>query len=172
MTHRPVEARPGLFVALQDPEHTIYRHRVNKYFTMRQARRLQLRITATANSILSPLESRVEGCFDAFSEVAWPFPGIVISDVLGLTVAERDQLDWAIAQFDNPMVDRQARSEISESVWSRALLFVERKKHEPGDDLPSWLLKDAAVGEGTLTDDELVSAILSVRLGAQAPVAH
>jgi cytochrome P450 len=95
----PKDWRPdpdSLFAALDlhmlnrdPPDHERLRKLVNKAFTARRVEQLRPRITAITEALLDDMSTRGE--VDLLAAFAFPLPVTVISELLGVPVADRDQ---------------------------------------------------------------------------------
>ena len=143
------------------PDHTRLRRLVGRAFTPRAASRLRDQIQSVVDELLEAMVAKRE--VDLVHEFAFQLPSIVISDMLGVPLADRESLKtWSddIVNFvsgEAVTVDiaRRAQGSVSEA---RAYLLdlAEDRRRQPRDDLMSVLVEVADDGD-QLTEDELVS---------------
>ena len=148
---------------LNPPDHTRLRRLVSRAFTPARVRELAPRIEALTASLLDGARDGPGGQFDLIAGLALPLPVAVISELLGIPVADRPRLvAWshALARSLDPgflisdedrVRQREARLEFAG--YLRGLLPSRRRS--PGDDLISALI-GVHDSDGTLTEDELI----------------
>ena len=150
------------------PDHTRLRRLVGRAFTPRAASRLRDQIQSVVDELLEAMVAKRE--VDLVHEFAFQLPSIVISDMLGVPLADRESLKtWSddIVNFvsgEAVTVDiaRRAQGSVSEA---RAYLLdlAEDRRRQPRDDLMSVLVEVADDGDQP-TEDELVSMCVSALL--------
>jgi len=136
---------------LDPPDHTRVRALVSKAFTPRRIAALRPWIDATADRLLADLDGEAE--VDLLTRYAHQVPSLVISELLGVPVADRDRLTaWsdAVAPLLGVSVPEEARERALTAardfhVYLEALL--DARQREPGDDLLSALLAAEEGGE-------------------------
>jgi len=82
------------------PDHTRLRKLANKAFTLRVVERMRSSMQATTDELLDGIEKdgRQDGRFDVIQDLANPLPAIVISEMLGVPAADREQFKiWSSA---------------------------------------------------------------------------
>ena len=148
---------------LDPPDHTRLRSLVSKAFTPRSVALLGPRIEEIAAELLDDLADK--DSFDLISDFAFPFPVIVIAEMLGIPSEDRDKFNvWSndIALAVEPILSgeeivrvERASDEIIEYFES----IIEQRRRQPRDDMLSALL--AAEEEGDrLTHDELLGTLM------------
>ncbi|ASJ75031.1 cytochrome P450 [Granulosicoccus antarcticus] len=161
-------------LALEPPDHTRLRKRVNRAFVNRQVELMTADIEASANRRIDAFEQ--DGNVELLSSYATPIPLSVITQLLGVPDSAGDRLiDWSHAMVkvytltQTPEEERQANQAAGEF---RAFLrtVITDKRSQPGEDLLSHLIAPDPKGE-TLSDDEIISvAILLLNAGHEATV--
>ncbi|MED1127142.1 cytochrome P450 [Bacillus paralicheniformis] len=145
---------------LDPPDHGRLRSLVQKAFTPRMILQLEGRIQQIADSLLDELEPNHS--MNLVDDYAFPLPIIVISEMLGIPVEDRQKFRvWsqAIIDFsDTPESLEEYKHKIGE--FAEYLEYLVRKKREePAEDLVSSLIQ--AESEGTrLSIEELYSTIM------------
>jgi cytochrome P450 len=132
------------------PDHTRLRKLVTKAFTPRVIQDLRPRIQTLVDENLDAAGGRGE--IDVISELAFPLPFVVISEMLGVPASDGARLRaWSglIVRSLEPLVDPDT---------IRADLIAWKRK-EPGDDLLSALIAAEEHGD-VLSDEELVEQVL------------
>lgn len=142
------------------PDHTRLRHLVNKAFTPRMINQLRSRVEAIAHQLLDQVEHK--GQMDLIDDYAFPLPIIVIAELLGLPVEDRDQLRQWSHGFIAP-VRNEAELQIFKSVmidFTNYLreLFTQRRQ-KPQDDLITAMVQAEEAGD-KLSEAELFSMVV------------
>ncbi|MGY1775538.1 cytochrome P450 [Geodermatophilus sp. SYSU D00804] len=157
---------PPSMLAVDPPDHTRYRRLVSRAFTARAVARLRERTGEIAHDLLDDLEREAAatgGQVDLVARYASLLPVTVISEVLGVPVAMREQfLAWADGA--TPSLDmglswrthREVERNLGElDAWFRG--HLRRLRREPGDDLLSGLVTAADDDGAALTEQELMA---------------
>jgi cytochrome P450 len=141
------------------PDHTRLRTLLNKAFTHRVAERLRPKIQEVAHYLLDQVQDK--GRMDIIADYAFPLPVIVIAELLGIPVEDRQQLRlWAndlvgaIDITETPEVIERAGTVTLQFYDYLRDLLRERRKH-PKDDLISRLIAAEEQGD-RLSEDELL----------------
>ncbi|MEV0028464.1 cytochrome P450 [Nocardia sp. NPDC050793] len=150
----PVE--PPSMLMVDPPEHTRYRKLVAGAFTPRAVGRLRDRVREVTEELLDGLAGRENA--DLIGDFALLLPIAVISEILGIPAAKRDDM-LEYGNAGSPLLDitiswAQFRSAVAALRDSQDFLagHIERIRRTPGDDI----LSDLATG-GELTDRELLA---------------
>jgi cytochrome P450 len=162
---------PPSMLAVDPPEHTRYRKLVSRAFSARAVAGLRERTRAIAEGLLDDLEREAaagDGRTDLVARYASLLPVTVISEVLGVPVAMREQfLAWGDAA--SPSLDmgldwrtfRGVERSLGElDTWFRG--HVQRLRRDPGDDLLSALVGMLDDDGSGLTEQELLGTALLV----------
>jgi cytochrome P450 len=150
---------------IDPPDHTRIRRLVSKAFTPRAVEQIRARTGEMVDDILDDLATR-EGPVDLISELAFPLPFAVISEMLGMPEGDRDQLrTWShlVTQFLDPILafkNAEAIFAASDNMWAVVNEAIAWKKGRGDEgDLLSALI--AAEDDGdTLSDAELVENVV------------
>ncbi len=154
------------FLALDPPRHTRMRSLVGKGFTPTKVAAMEGRIRAIA---VGHLEAALErGSFDFIADFAGKVPMDVISELVGVPAADRDELrrlaDLLVHRedgvYDVPPAGLEAAVRLAEYYQA----MVDERRRAPRDDLTSALLR-AEVDGDRLTDEE-VTGVLSLMVVA------
>ena len=149
------------FLGMDPPEQTRLRKLVSKGFTPKRVSDLAPRIAEISAQYLEPAVER--GSFDWIVDFAGKFPMDVISELLGVPEADRDEVrkyaDLLVVREDGLRDVPPAGFEAA--VWLfgyYADLLADRKKR-PSDDLVSALITVSDDGDraGRMTDEELTA---------------
>jgi pimeloyl-[acyl-carrier protein] synthase len=154
---------------MDPPDHTRVRGLVVKAFTPQRVEKLRDWTESKAHELLDDVESRFEDGehVDIRTAFAHELPSSVISEMLGVPVADRDQLaEWTetITPLLNMQADRETREraiDASEKFADYASDLIAERRENPGDDLLSDMIH---VGEGqeSLSREELLSLFMTL----------
>ena len=132
---------------LDPPDHPRVRGLVSSVFTPRRVAALRPWMEATAATLVDGvLEEAGDGAVDLLSRFAHQLPSLVISEMLGVPVADRDLLTgWsdAVAPLlgvEVSSADLVAAVDAAEAFHAYLGALLDRRREVPGDDLLSALL--------------------------------
>jgi len=144
------------------PEHARIKAHTSRAFSARRISFMETLIRERATAMIEALPERGE--IDLVPALSFPLPAVTIFKMIGFPDDDLELLKswcgnrlimtWGRASADDQQ--RIARQMVAYFTYCKA--FVERRKHEPSDDLTSDLLATAAE-DGTLSDAEIVSII-------------
>ncbi|SEL32083.1 hypothetical protein SAMN04515665_11135 [Blastococcus sp. DSM 46786] len=161
-------AEPPSMLVVDPPDHTRFRRLVSRAFTPRATAAFEPAVRRTAERLLDDLERR-DGVVDLVEAYAAQLPVLVITELLGVPVARReDFLRWgaaAAATLDPGLpLGRFLAAERALRAMHRFLgEHFTRLRREPGDDLVSRLV--TLPPDEALDDRELHATVLLL-LGA------
>lgn len=146
----PIE--PPSLLSIEPPDHTRCRKMVSSVFTTRAVAALHDRVQDTADQLLDRLEGR-SGTVDVVDAYCAQLPVAVISDILGVPEADRQQI-LKFGELAAPSLDIGLSWKQYQSVHEGLVGFNEWLTHHldelrrnPGDDLMSQLIKASAQAE-------------------------
>jgi cytochrome P450 len=162
---RRVRDRPS-FLSLDPPDHTRLRRLVSKAFTPRTVARLEPRIRAITDQLLSA--AAAAGQMEVVSQLAYPLPVRIISELLGVPVDDHPRFAGWSARLAHSLqpgfgidaTEAQARADAAQvasdefAVYFRELIAIRRA--QPTQDLLSEMIAAEDDGE-KLTEDELIA---------------
>jgi cytochrome P450 PksS len=141
------------------PDHTRLRGLVSKAFTPRMIELMRPRIQQITDELLDAVQK--QGQMDLINDFAYPLPITVISEMLGIPVADRRQFrTWtqtlvnADEKFDQDTAVLAALEEFRHYIIT---LLAEKHEH-PGNDLISGLVHAEENGD-KLSEVELISTV-------------
>jgi cytochrome P450 len=141
------------------PDHTRLRALVSQAFTPRRVAAMAGRIRETADALLDPLAAGETD--DLIAGYALPLPVIVISDMLGIPAADRDDVaDWSqaiISPGSRGLTYSVRKRKVRAFIDYLSRLFA-RRRVDPQDDLITALVGAEAGGE-RLSEAELFSMV-------------
>lgn len=157
----PHASKTMSFLAMDDPAHLRLRTLVSKGFTPRRIRELEPRVTELAVQHLDVMldKAATGGTVDYVAEFAGKLPMDVISELMGVPVADRDGIRaWAdgVMHREDGVTDVPAsaiEASINLIVYYQSMIAERRKKLT--DDLTSALL-EAEIDGDRLTDEEVL----------------
>ncbi len=145
------------------PDHTRLRKLVTKAFTPRVIQNLRPRIQTLVDEMLD--DAGEHGRIDVITELAFPLPFAVISEMLGVPASDGGRLrEWSglIVRSLEPLVDPdtiRAIADASDLMFEHVSDLIAWKRKEPGDDLLSALIAAEEHGD-VLSDEELVEQVV------------
>jgi cytochrome P450 len=155
---RQVGTRVMMF--LDPPDHTRLRSLVSKAFTPKVVEGLRPRIHALVDELLDGVADRGE--MDVLADLAYPLPTIVICELLGVPVADRELFkDWSAdaSRLLDGYLEPETQTQGLAATMHLAQYFtelIEKRKLEPRHDLLSAMI--AAEDDGRhLTHEELLT---------------
>jgi cytochrome P450 len=157
------EANVRTLLFLDPPDHTRLRRLVSKAFTPRRIEQLREHVREISEELLADVEPGQP--FDVISTLAYPLPLIVICELMGVPVEDRQQFEgWS--SDATRLLDGDIDEETMQRGVVAAMYFInyfntlfEARRAEPRDDLVSGLLAVEESGD-VLTEEELRSIVL------------
>jgi cytochrome P450 len=157
----------GLSMLVRDPpDHTRLRGLVSKAFTPRVVEVLRPHIQEIVDSLLDRVEAA--GAMDLIADFAYPLPVIVICEMLGVPVEDRERfkqwgldiarsLDAILLPPGSEVAKRGAEARRRLADYFRAL--IAERRTAPRGDLLSGLIAAEEAGD-TLSEDELLATCI------------
>ncbi|WP_330184197.1 cytochrome P450 [Nocardia sp. NBC_01503] len=141
---------PGMFIAMDPPDHTRLRRKLTGAFTLRRMKELQDHITDVVERQLDAMAALTPPV-DLVKEFALPVPSLVICELLGVPYSDRDSFQANSAKF---MVKEQSLEEkmgayIALNTYLGEL--VTNKRAAPDEDILSDLARDEDLSIEELT---------------------
>jgi cytochrome P450 len=159
----PHASKTMSFLAMDDPAHLRLRTLVSKGFTPRRIRELEPRVTELAvqhlDTMMEKAGSGTSETADFVAEFAGKLPMDVISELMGVPLADRDRIRaWAdcVMHREDGVTDvppSAIEASINLIVYYQGMIAERRKK--PTDDLTAALL-EAEIDGDRLTDEEVL----------------
>ncbi len=162
----PSPPMPGMFIAMDPPDHGRLRRKLTGAFTVKRMKQLEEHIADVVERQLDHL-ARLAPPVDLVKDFALPVPSLVICELLGVPYADRDTFQANSAQF---MVREQTLEEkmgayIALNTYLTEL--VTSKRAEPGEDILSDLAR-----HDDLTIEELTGAAFLLLLAGHETTAN
>ncbi len=139
-----------MMLNMDPPMHTRYRRLVNKGFTPRMIRDLEIKVIAATDAILDTVCE--QGSADFVEQVSAELPLQVIADLMGVPQADRHLVfDWSnrMVGSDDPeyQADADAGAQASMELFAYADELCEKKRLDPHEDLFSVLTQAEIDGD-------------------------
>ena len=167
---RPWFEQQGRFMLFLDPpDHTRIRGLVSRAFTPRYLQRLRPQIVERVEQLVADMVEREGG--DLIDDLALLLPMMVICDMLGVPVGDRDSFRrWTatLAATLEPFPSVEVQDAADEAAAAFEAYFIdlvhERRKH-PGDDLLSRMIEAEQEGDRLGERELILNAILLLAAG-------
>jgi len=174
LTKDPERVRSLRSIIMMDPpEHDRLRGLVSRVFTPRAVTSLEPMIREVIGAFLDPLEGRDE--LDAVAEFSAPFPVEIISRMLGVPEADRQQIrHWIDVSLHREPGSMEPTREGVEAMRAAGAYYhelVALKRREPADDMLTRLTQvevEREDGSKTKLDDDEIAGFVSLLGGAGA----
>ncbi len=143
---------------IDPPDHDRLRRLVSKAFTPKMVESLRPEVERLVDEALDEVVARGTGEMDLISDLAFPLPFTVISEMLGMPMERREELrTWshAVVKTLDPILSvEEARAAVaaSDAMVAYVLEVIEAKRQAPADDLLSGLI--AAEEDGSMLDEQ------------------
>ncbi|GAA4536387.1 cytochrome P450 [Amycolatopsis samaneae] len=137
----PSPQTPGLFIAMDPPDHTRLRRKLTGAFTVRRMKQLEEHIAEITERQLDALE-KLTPPVDLVKEFALPVPSLVICELLGVPYEEREGFQANSAKFMVKDVTLEEKMAAFGGMTTYIAGLVTRKRAEPGEDILSDLARD------------------------------
>jgi cytochrome P450 len=157
---------PGMFVAMDPPDHSRLRKRLTGAFTVKRMKQLEEHIINVVERQLDEM-ARLTPPIDLVKEFALPVPSLVICELLGVPYADRENFQVNSAKFlvKDQSLDEKIAAYVALTTYLSEL--VTRKRAAPDDDI----LSDLA-GHEDLTIEELTGAAFLLLLAGHETTAN
>jgi cytochrome P450 len=162
----PSPQLPGMFIAMDPPDHGRLRKRLTGAFTVKRMKQLEEHIAEIVEQQLDHL-ARLAPPVDLVQEFALPVPSLVICELLGVAYEDRESFQANSAQFmvRDQTLEEKMGAYIALNTYLSEL--VTRKRAEPGEDI----LSDLA-SHDDLTIEELTGAAFLLLIAGHETTAN
>ena len=157
---------PGVFIAMDPPDHTRLRRMLTGAFTVRRMKQLEERIIDIAERQLDEL-ARLTPPVDLVKEFALPVPSLVICELLGVPYADRETFQVNSAKFLEKDVSLDEKMAAYGALTTYLAELVTRKRAAPGEDILSDLSR-----HDDLTIEELTGIAFLLLLAGHETTAN
>ena len=146
------------FLAMDPPRHTLMRALVSRGFTARRVLDLEPRIREIARGYIDAAVEK--GAFEFVGELAGRLPMDVISELMGVPAADRDELrrlaDLLVHRDQGVLDVPQAGIDAATELVSYYIALLADRRKQPRADLTSALTTSEVDGE-RLSDDDIIA---------------
>ncbi|MEV6648653.1 cytochrome P450 [Amycolatopsis sp. NPDC051371] len=162
----PSPQLPGMFIAMDPPDHGRLRKRLTGAFTVKRMKQLEEHIAEIVERQLDHLAALAQPV-DLVQEFALPVPSLVICELLGVPYEDRDSFQANSAQFmvRDQTLEEKMGAYIALNTYLAEL--VTRKRSSPDEDI----LSDLA-GHEDLTIEELTGAAFLMLIAGHETTAN
>jgi cytochrome P450 len=136
---------PGLFIAMDPPDHSRLRRKLIGAFTVKRMRALEEHIAEIVERQLDELAAMAPPV-DLVKHFALPVPSLVICELLGVPYADRDTFQLNSAKFLVREQTLEEKGAAYAAMTSYLAQLVIGKRAEPGEDILSDLARDEDLG--------------------------
>lgn len=157
---------PGLFIAMDPPDHTRLRSRLTAAFTVRRMKMLEEQIIGIAERQLDAL-AQLDPPVDLVEEFALPVPSLVICELLGVPYEDRRSFQADSAKFLEKDVSLDEKMAAYGGLTTYLSELVTRKRAAPGEDILSDLAR-----HDDLTVEELTGSAFLLLLAGHETTAN
>jgi cytochrome P450 len=156
-------------LAIDPPEHSIYRILLNPWFSPKSVTELEPRIYATVNGLIDSFADQ-GGC-DVAYDFARVYPVRVFLDLMGMPQEQLDEFltwEYAILHSTEQEIDH-ARWGVAQAIAYLRSFIAEVREH-PAENLTSKIVHGSVEGR-PLTDDEIIGTVFFLWIGGLDTVA-
>jgi cytochrome P450 len=132
---------PGMFIAMDPPDHTRLRKKLTGAFTVRRMKQLEEHIVEIVERQLDEL-ARLTPPVDLVREFALPVPSLVICELLGVPYADRATFQDNSAKFLEKDISLEDKMGAYGALNTYLAELVTGKRATPGEDILSDLARD------------------------------
>jgi cytochrome P450 len=153
-------------ITLDPPRHTRQRQLVSRAFTPRAVADLEPRIGSIVHELLDGVDP--DETIDFVDALAAPLPIIVIAELLGVPIEDRDRfITWTNASIGraDPEYAQDESLAAAGEMYQYFVDFVEQRRREPRDDLITRLVAVEADADDFTADDLLHLCFLLLAAG-------
>jgi cytochrome P450 len=162
----PSPQMPGVFIAMDPPDHTRLRRKLTGAFTVKRMKMLEEHIIDITERQLDHL-ARLTPPVDLVTEFALPVPSLVICELLGVPYEERATFQVNSAKFLEKDVTLEEKMAALGAMNTYLAELVMRKRADPGEDILSDLARD-----DDLSIEELVGMAFLLLLAGHETTAN
>ena len=142
-------------LSMDPPDHTRLRRLVATAFTARRTEQLRPRIQEIIDELLDAMIAKGSPA-DLAESLAWPLPIVVICELLGVPVEDRDKFrEWTDVSLATDGVDMATIDAAREGLQGYLAELVAKRRVEPTDDLLGQLVLARDEGD-RLSEQELI----------------
>ncbi|MEU6421381.1 cytochrome P450 [Streptomyces spiralis] len=157
--------RPGSLAWADQPDHNRLRKPVAGAFTVGAMKRLRPRAQKLLDELVGAM-LRDGPPADLVERVLEPFPIAVVAEVMGVPVAEREQVHTWTRQIISTSGGAEAADRAKEGMYGWIAATIRARRDSTAQDVLSLL--GAAVGRGEISEEEAVGLAGPLQIGGEA----
>jgi cytochrome P450 len=166
-----VQKVPDSIMNMDPPKHTRIRQLVGKAFTGRRVEQLRPRALQIACGLIDDMVATGPPA-DLVQGFSFPFPAIVICELLGIPEADRLEFRrWTTGMVSTLAASAQEQQEVFLNLFGYFGQLFAQRRERPGDDLLTWLAH-ARDNDDRLTEGELLLLALGLLVGGYETSAY
>jgi cytochrome P450 len=146
----PSPQPPGVFIAMDPPDHTRLRRKLTGAFTVKRMKQLEEHIAEIAERQLDEL-AKLTPPVDLVKEFALPVPSLVICELLGVPYADRANFQDNSTKFLDTDLSLEEKIAAISALTGYLDELVVTKRATPGEDILSDLAADEDLSAEELT---------------------
>ncbi|MGC7098729.1 cytochrome P450 [Amycolatopsis lurida] len=162
----PSPQTPGIFIAMDPPDHTRLRRKLTGAFTVKRMKELEERIAEITERQLDEL-ARLTPPVDLVKEFALPVPSLVICELLGVPYSDRDTFQVNSSRFLDTSLPFEEKMDAIGQLNGFLAELVMRKRAAPDEDILSDLAR-----QEDLSIEELVGIAFLLLLAGHETTAN
>jgi cytochrome P450 len=162
----PQPQTPGLFIAMDPPDHTRLRRKLIGAFTVKRMTMLEEHIAEITERRLTEM-ARLAPPVDLVKEFALPVPSLVICELLGVPYEDRETFQANSARFMVRDLSLEEKVAVLGALTGYLAQLIIGKRAEPGEDILSDLARDE-----DLSIEELVGIAFLLLLAGHETTAN
>lgn len=159
---KKLDELPESILFLDPPDHTRLRSLITKAFTPRVVENLRPRITEIVRESIEHVRSNSSGRFDLVAEIAFPVPAIVIAEMLGVPIVDREKFKAWSARIIRGLDGTQPPLVLLDAAKANLALadyfsnLIDERRNKKSNDLLSALITSEEEGQ-KLSVGEIIS---------------
>ncbi|MET7841357.1 cytochrome P450 [Streptomyces sp. NPDC005356] len=157
------EHEGGMFLRLDDPEHARLRQMLTKEFSVKRTQALRQYLLEVTDELIDGMLAK-GGPVDFIQDFALPMPSRAICRILGVPYEDHDVFQEHANSGTDLDVSHEERARLQRKAFEYYVSLVERKRHEPADDMISRLLADHEGPDGFAP--EMMPGLVALLVGA------
>ncbi|SES48131.1 Cytochrome P450 [Streptomyces sp. yr375] len=153
----------GLFLRLDDPEHSRIRQMLTREFSVKRTRAMSDQLLAVTDELIDAVLAK-GGPVDLIKDFALPLPSRAICFILGVPYEDHALFQRHADAGTDLGVSHEERAKAHAEAFAYYSELVERKRREPADDMVSRLIADHTGPDGI--DAGQLPVLVGILVGA------
>jgi cytochrome P450 len=164
MPSGPDDHTPVMFARTDDPEHHRLRRMMTSVFTFRRTDAMRPQIQELVDRHLGEMIAKGPPA-DLVHDFALPVPSLVIALLLGVPPEDLEFFQHNTTVGMDTRTSDEQRAEVFGEMYGYILDLVDRKEHDPGDDLISHLVTDYVVTGQLNRETAAMTGVIMMQAG-------